>query len=99
MTLFKKYLNEIILLFLNIISNRNKGFHMNYDDFMLQLKQMYPNKLLLTKKEVAYVTRRSLSTLNRDIAFARGINYKKTDGRVLYPIHEVAKWMSDLEGN
>ncbi|BAF73382.1 hypothetical protein [Sulfurovum sp. NBC37-1] len=69
---------------------------MTYIEALEEVKNIHPKKMMLSKKEVAELTNRSLSALDRDIREGTGISYKKIRGRVLYPIVEVAKWMSDL---
>jgi len=71
---------------------------MTHEAILYQISIIYPNKLMLSKKEVAQITGRSISSIDRDIKNGTGIKYKRTRdrGRVLFPISEVAKWMDDL---
>ncbi len=70
---------------------------MKSEEIILEdIKSIYPKKLLLTKKEVATLTNRSESSLNRDIADGVGIAYKKLDrGGIRYHIRDVARFLSD----
>lgn len=69
---------------------------MTYNEALEVIKTIYPKKVFLSKKEVAELTSRSQSALDRDIKAGVGIPYKKTRGKVLYPVIDVARWMSDL---
>jgi hypothetical protein len=69
---------------------------MTYVEALEEIKQIHPKKMMLSKKEVAELTNRSLSALDRDIRDGTGISYKKIRGRILYSIIDTAKWMSDL---
>jgi len=69
---------------------------MTQDEAEKSIKEVFPNKLMLNKKEVVQITGRSMSALDRDISDGTGVSYKKVRGRVLYPITEVARWMIDL---
>jgi hypothetical protein len=69
---------------------------MTYSEALEEIKQIHPKKMMLSKKEVAELTNRSLSALDRDIRDGTGISYKKIRGRILYSIIDTAKWMSDL---
>jgi hypothetical protein len=69
---------------------------MTYIEALEEIKQIHPKKMMLSKKEVAELTNRSLSALDRDIRDGTGISYKKIRGRILYSIIDTAKWMSDL---
>ncbi len=69
---------------------------MIYIEALEEIKQIHPKKMMLSKKEVAELTNRSLSALDRDIRDGTGISYKKIRGRILYSIIDTAKWMSDL---
>jgi len=69
---------------------------MTYNEALEEIKQIHPKKMMLSKKDVAELTNRSLSALDRDIREGTGVTYKKIRGRILYPIIDVAKWMSDL---
>lgn len=69
---------------------------MTYNEALIQIQELYPKKMMLSKKEVAYLTSRSLSSIDRDISDGTGIPYKKIRGRVLYPVIDIARWMSDL---
>jgi hypothetical protein len=69
---------------------------MTYIEALKEIKQIHPKKMMLSKKEVAELTNRSLSALDRDIRDGTGISYKKIRGRILYSIIDTAKWMSDL---
>ncbi len=69
---------------------------MTYNEALIQIKEIHPKKMMLSKKEVADLTSRSLSSIDRDISDGTGIPYKKIRGRVLYPVIDIAKWMSDL---
>jgi len=69
---------------------------MTYNEALIQIQEIYPKKMMLSKKEVAYLTSRSLSSIDRDISDGTGIPYKKIRGRVLYPVIDIARWMSDL---
>lgn len=69
---------------------------MTYIEALEEIKQIHPKKMMLSKKEVAELTNRSLSALDRDIRDGTGISYKKIRGRILYSIVDTAKWMSNL---
>jgi len=69
---------------------------MTYAEALDEIKSIHPKKMMLSKKEVAELTNRSLSALDRDIRDGTGISYKKIRGRILYSIIDTAKWMSDL---
>lgn len=69
---------------------------MTYIEALEEIKQIHPKKMMLSKKEVAELTNRSLSALDRDIRDGTGISYKKIRGRILYSIVDTARWMSDL---
>jgi len=73
-----------------------KRYIMTYNEALEEIKQIHPKKMMLSKKDVAELTNRSLSALDRDIREGTGVTYKKIRGRILYPIIDVAKWMSDL---
>ena len=74
----------------------HKRIYMTYNEALIQIQEIYPKKMMLSKKEVAYLTSRSLSSIDRDISDGTGIPYKKIRGRVLYPVIDIARWMSDL---
>jgi hypothetical protein len=69
---------------------------MSYQDELEMIQKIYPNKIMLSKQDVADLTSRSLASVNRDLADGTGIPYKKVRGRVLFPVKEVAKWMNEL---
>ena len=69
---------------------------MTYNEALEEIKNIYPKTMMLSKKELSELTNRSLSAIDRDIREGVGINYKKIRGRILYPVVDVAKWMSDL---
>ena len=69
---------------------------MTKDDAIKLIRSIHPDVTMLTKKQVAKLTNRSLSTLDRDIKNGTGIAYRKDRSKILYPIHEVAKWMTEL---
>jgi len=72
---------------------------MKQKDALETIIKLYDGKLMLTKREISKLVGRSISALDRDIRESKGIAYKKVRGKILYPIHEVAKWISDLDSN
>lgn len=58
------------------------------------ISKIFPEKLLLSKAELARIRNISESTLNREKQQGRGIPYKKEGGRILYAVRDIAKWMS-----
>lgn len=75
------------------IAQRRKFMTKEEENILEDIKSIYPKKLLLTKKEVAVITNRSESSLNRDIAEGVGIAYKKMRGGVRYHIRNIAKYL------
>jgi len=67
---------------------------MTKEDAIKLIRSIHPDVAVLSKKEVAKLTNRSVSTLDRDIKNGTGIAYIKDRSKILYPIHEIADWMT-----
>ena len=65
-----------------------------YEESLKEIKEIYPGKLMLTKKEVAALTSRSPSALDKDRESGVGIPFKKLPGKVLYSIFDVSLWIN-----
>ncbi len=69
-------------------------------DYTKMLFEKY-NTVLLTTKQISEVTGRSVASLEADRRSGEGMPFKRLGGKnnspVRYPLHEVSKFLNDVE--
>ena len=95
-------LREIVHWELNIRYDQDELTRLHLEDIML----LFPTKNYLDKNQLAQIKNVSLSTINRELSEEKdrrredhgspiGVMYIERDGKIIYPILDVAKWLSN----